>query len=100
MRNGRAKKLREDLRAVRQEILILIEEHEARFPIEEKKEEMKEETAPAHLETIARLMLEELGGGEFRIMLKGEQNCRERARELRIEEEKRLWALPLYRNPQ
>ncbi len=58
----------------------------------------EEREAPALLETIVQRMLEELGGGEFRIMLKGEQSCRERARELRIEEEKRLWALPLYRN--
>jgi hypothetical protein len=98
MRNGIRRKLRADLARVRQEILFKLEEVEEK--ISPRGEKSEEQTPPARLETIATILLAELGGGEFAVMLKGEQTCKERAREMRIEEEKRLWALPLYRNPQ
>jgi hypothetical protein len=99
MRNGIRRKLRADLARVRQDVLIKLEEAEERLS-PASRNIPEEKPSPALLETIAQRMLDELGGGEFRIMLKGEQMCKERARELRIEEEKRLWAIPLYRNQQ
>ncbi len=90
MRNGIRRKLRADLRQVRQDILIKIEEQETSFLHAEKKEEIKEETTPAHLESIAKLMLDELGGGEFRMMLKGEQTLAQRVAELAEEKQRML----------
>jgi hypothetical protein len=91
MKNGRAKARRADLRRVRQDILVLLEEHEARITQEVK---LEAETPPAILEVIAIRMLDELGGGEFRIMLKGEQTLAQRVAELAEEKErqlKRIW---------
>ncbi len=87
MRNGIRRKLRADLRHVRQAILIKIEELEERHVPEA---EPVEKTSPAMLETIASRMLDELGGGEFRIMLKGEQTLAQRVAELAEEKQRQL----------
>ena len=87
MRNGIRKKLRADLRQVRQDVLIQLQEREARTIPEA---EPEEKTSPALLETIARQMLEELGGGHLVIMKRGAQTIQERAAELVEEEQCRL----------
>ena len=86
MRNSRAKDRRADLRRVRQDILIQLEEREARtIP----------EAAPAPMptlpiETIARQLLDAIGGGLLQVMRKGEQTIQQRAQELFDEEQRRL----------
>ncbi len=85
MRRKSKRDLRADLRTVRQDVLIKIEELEERHVPEA---EPEEKTTPAMLETIARQMLDELGGGQLVIMKRGAQTIQERAAEL-VEEEQR-----------
>ncbi len=87
MRRKRKRDLRADLVAVRQDVLIKIEELEERHIPEV---EPIEKTSPAMLETIAKLMLDELGGGEFAVMLKGEQTLAQRVAELAEEKQRML----------
>ncbi len=88
MRNGSTKARRADLRRVRQDVLLLIEEQTARIPALVAPEE---KTAPAHLSTIARQMLDAIGGGSFTIYRKGEgPTIQQRAQELAEEEQRRL----------
>ncbi len=86
MRNSSAKARRADLRRVRQDVLIQLHELEARtIP----------DAPPAPLvtlpiETIAERMLDAIGGGQLRVMRKGEQTIEQRAAELLEEEQRRL----------
>ncbi len=89
MRRKSKRDLRADLRTVRQDILLKIEEVEERTS-SDLEHVPEEKTAPALLETIGRQMLEELGGGEFRIMLKGEQTLAQRVAELAEEKSRQL----------
>jgi len=88
MRNGSTKARRADLRRVRQDVLILLEEQEARIT---KAPAPEEKTAPAQLSTIARQMLDAIGGGSFTIHRKGmAPTIQQRAQELAEEEQRRL----------
>ncbi len=86
MRNGSAKHRRADLRRVRQDVLLLLEEREERHV-----PETPLETPPAlPIESIARQLLDAIGGGELLVMRKGEQTIQQRAAELLEEEQRRL----------
>ncbi len=87
MRNGSTKARRADLRRVRQDVLFLIEEQTARI---EETPAPEEKTPPAQLSTIARQMLDAIGGGSFTIYRKGSQTIQQRAAELAAEEQRRL----------
>ena len=94
MRNGIRRKLRADLVAVRQEVLFRLQETEPAVPSPTCSPTFPptfpptEQPPPALLETIARRLLDELGGGQLVIMKRGAQTIQERAAEL-VEEEKR-----------
>ncbi len=90
MKKCKRTNLRADLRAVRQDVLIKIEEAEFSLRKENLSSAPEEKTAPAMLETIAQRLLDELGGGEFRIMLRGEQTIEQRAAEYHEEDLRRL----------
>ncbi len=88
MRNGSTKARRADLRRVRQDVLFLIEEQTARIAETPAPEE---KTPPAQLSTIARQMLDAIGGGSFTIHRKGmAPTIQQRAQELAEEEQRRL----------
>jgi hypothetical protein len=94
MRNGRTKQRRADLRQLRLDILLLLEEQETRTSPEELP---VEETAPASRApctggfiTIAQQMLDAIGGGQLRVMRKGSQTIEQRAAELFDEEQRQL----------
>ncbi len=88
MRNGRVKDRRADLRRVRQDVLLLIDEQTARI---EETPAPEEKTAPALLESICLAMLDAIGGGSFTIHRKGEgPTIQQRAAELLEEEQRRL----------
>jgi len=88
MRNGSTKVRRADLRRVRQDVLLLIDEQTARIT----ETPAPEEKSPhAHLKTMARQMLDAIGGGSFTIYRKGESpSIQQRAQELAEEEQRRL----------
>ncbi len=94
MRNGIRRKLRADLVAVRQEVLFRLQETEPAVPSPTCSPTFPptfpptEQPPPALLETIARRLLDELGGGQLVIMKRGAQTIQERAAEL-VEEEQR-----------
>jgi len=86
MRIGSAKHRRADLRRVRQDVLLLLEEREERHV----PETPVAPTPTLPIETIARQLLDAIGGGSFTIQRKGEQTIAERAAELFDEEQRRL----------
>src|SRR6266567_4282969 len=96
MRRKSKRDLRTDLVAVRQEILFRLQETEPAVPSPTCSPTCSptfpptEQPPPALLETIAARMLDELGGGEFRIMLKGEQTLAQRVAELAEEKQRML----------
>ncbi len=86
MRTGSAKHRRADLRRVRQDVLLLLEEREERHV----PDATPETTPTLPIETIARQMLDSLGGGQITIQRKGEQTIAERAAELFEEEQRQM----------
>ena len=100
MRRKSKRDLRADLVAVRQDVLFRLQETEPAVPSPTCSPTCSptfpptfpptEQTPPALLETIATRMLDELGGGEFRIMLKGEQTLAQRVAELAEEKQRML----------
>jgi len=91
MRNGSTKARRADLRRVRQDVLFLIEEQTARTNSPDVGRIEEEKTPPAQLSTIARQMLDAIGGGSFTIYRKGmAPSIQQRAQELVEEEQRRL----------
>ena len=94
MRRKSKRDLRADLVAVRQDVLFRLQETEPAVPSPTCSPTFPptfpptEQPPPALLETIARRLLDELGGGQLVIMKRGAQTIQERAAEL-VEEEQR-----------